>query len=194
MVRGRPKQFDESVALASAMDVFWKRGYEDASCDELLDAMGINCGSMYSTFGDKHTLYEQAFDLYVESVGKRVYGIINGTDSPLQNLHNLIDYWGEFLAHPDHKGCLVINSMTGTQPENEEITLLARKLIRELQSTVEDQLRQAQVMGELRASVDPAELAAFIINNTCGMCVMSRAGAGRKHIESVTKAMHALLA
>jgi len=31
--RGRPKNFDRSVALHQAMKLFWERGYEGASFD-----------------------------------------------------------------------------------------------------------------------------------------------------------------
>ncbi len=53
MMRGRPRQFDEGEALEAAMGVFWQKGYEGASCEDLLTAMGINSGSMYAAFGDK---------------------------------------------------------------------------------------------------------------------------------------------
>jgi transcription elongation factor len=33
--RGRPKNFDRSFALQQAMKLFWARGYEGASFDEL---------------------------------------------------------------------------------------------------------------------------------------------------------------
>lgn len=194
MVRGRPRQFDEKVALTSAMDVFWRNGYENASCDDLLDAMGINCGSMYSTFGDKHALYERAFGLYVESIQLKVFELITASESPLQNVRNLIDFWGEFMAHSDNKGCLVINAMIDIHPDNAAITEESRKLIRNLQSVIEEQLSAAKTNGELNTNSDPDELAAFIMNSACGMSLMSRSGAGKKHIERVTKAAHALLA
>ena len=57
---GRPKEFDQDEALGKAMDVFWTKGYEATSVQDLLDHMGINRGSMYDTFGDKHALFVEA--------------------------------------------------------------------------------------------------------------------------------------
>src|SRR5205823_13955892 len=62
----RPKAFNEEEALAAAMEVFWRNGYERASLDVLLRAMGISKQSLYDTFGDKRALYLKALAHYRE--------------------------------------------------------------------------------------------------------------------------------
>lgn len=61
---GRPRAFDRSEALLSAMHVFWKQGYDAASIKDLTQAMGINSPSLYSVFGDKRKLYLEAINCY----------------------------------------------------------------------------------------------------------------------------------
>lgn len=63
---GRPKQFDRDDALARAVSVFWKHGYEGASVKRLTDAMGISSPSLYAEFGDKHALYVDAIRSYTQ--------------------------------------------------------------------------------------------------------------------------------
>ncbi|HRV92857.1 MAG TPA: helix-turn-helix domain-containing protein, partial [Anaerolineae bacterium] len=53
----RPREFDENEVLDKAMDLFWQKGYEATSIQELLTAMGISRGSLYDAFGDKHALF-----------------------------------------------------------------------------------------------------------------------------------------
>ena len=54
---GRPREFDVDKALDRAMGVFWQKGYEGASLQDLLHAMEIARGSLYKAFEDKHSIY-----------------------------------------------------------------------------------------------------------------------------------------
>src|SRR4051794_34171198 len=58
--RGRPRSFDRDQALARAMQVFWEKGYEAASMQDLLTAMEISSPSLYAAFGDKEALFLEA--------------------------------------------------------------------------------------------------------------------------------------
>jgi TetR/AcrR family transcriptional repressor of nem operon len=60
----RKKQFDPNKALAKAMTVFWRLGYESTSVEALMRGMGIAKQSLYDTFGDKRRLYMMALAYY----------------------------------------------------------------------------------------------------------------------------------
>src|SRR3954447_7401012 len=64
--RGRPREFDASEALDRALEVFWRKGYEGTSLDDLTRAMGINRPSLYAAFGNKEELFKKALDRYAE--------------------------------------------------------------------------------------------------------------------------------
>jgi AcrR family transcriptional regulator len=64
----RPKTFDPSVALEQAMEVFWLKGYEATSMQDLVVAMGINRASLYATFEDKRQLFLAAIAHYDDTV------------------------------------------------------------------------------------------------------------------------------
>jgi AcrR family transcriptional regulator len=64
MPSGRTRQFDANQALDRALEVFWDRGYEGASLEELTAAMGINRPSLYAAFGNKAELFRKALDRY----------------------------------------------------------------------------------------------------------------------------------
>lgn len=60
----RPKAFDVEQTLEKASECFQRLGYSGASVADLLDAMGLNRASMYSTYGTKEELFEKVLDLY----------------------------------------------------------------------------------------------------------------------------------
>ena len=65
----RPKEFDAEKVLATAADVFWRRGYEVVSIQDLEAATGLGRGSLYNAFGDKEGLFIAALDRYIERHG-----------------------------------------------------------------------------------------------------------------------------
>ena len=58
----RSKAFDPDEALQKGMQIFWTRGYEATSVETLVQGMGINRFSLYSTFGGKHQLFVAALE------------------------------------------------------------------------------------------------------------------------------------
>ena len=55
--RGRPRSFDERDALEKATQVFWSKGYDGVTIDDLVAGMGVGRPSLYAVFGDKRTLF-----------------------------------------------------------------------------------------------------------------------------------------
>src|SRR4028118_2167613 len=62
--KGRPREFDIEEALASALRVFWSKGYDGTSLTDLTEAMGITRPSLYAAFGNKEALFRKALELY----------------------------------------------------------------------------------------------------------------------------------
>ena len=71
--QGRPRSFDRDEVLDAAVLVFWDKGYDGASIEDLTLAMGINRPSLYSTFGNKKQLFTQAIDRYAATHGSRAF-------------------------------------------------------------------------------------------------------------------------
>jgi TetR/AcrR family transcriptional regulator, transcriptional repressor for nem operon len=60
----RPREFDEAMVLEAAMNCFWAQGFGQTSVRDLAERMGITGASLYNAFGDKRSLYRQAFVHY----------------------------------------------------------------------------------------------------------------------------------
>src|ERR1700689_4312790 len=67
--RGRPRSVDETGALEKAIQVFWSKGYDGVTIDDLVAGMGVGRPSLYAVFGDKRTLFLRVLRAYAERKG-----------------------------------------------------------------------------------------------------------------------------
>jgi AcrR family transcriptional regulator len=67
--RGRPRSFAELEALEKATQVFWSKGYDGVTIDDLVEGMGVGRPTLYSVFGDKRTLFLRVLRAYAEKKG-----------------------------------------------------------------------------------------------------------------------------
>jgi len=51
--------------------VFWSKGYDGVTIDDLVTGMGVGRPSLYSVFGDKRTLFLRVLRAYAEGKGAR---------------------------------------------------------------------------------------------------------------------------
>ena len=59
-VMGRPRKFDEAEALAGAIALFGKSGFNAVSVDVVVNQLGLNRSSFYNIYGSKHGLFRAA--------------------------------------------------------------------------------------------------------------------------------------
>jgi AcrR family transcriptional regulator len=75
--RGRPRCFDTDDVLDKATRVFWKKGYDATTIDDLVEAMGIGRPSLYAIFGDKEAVFKQCLSRYATAIGDRLRDTLN---------------------------------------------------------------------------------------------------------------------
>src|SRR5947199_5777311 len=108
MRTGRPRQFDADLALDRALAVFWRRGYEGATLDDLTAAMGINRPSLYAAFGDKERLFRRALERYVSGPAGYVHTAMS-RPTAREAAEALLAGTVALLTDPHHPGgCLVV--------------------------------------------------------------------------------------
>src|SRR5271169_120319 len=66
---GRPRSFDETEALEKATQVFWSKGYDGVTIDDLVAGMGVGKPSLYAVFGDKRKIFLRVLKAYAERKG-----------------------------------------------------------------------------------------------------------------------------
>jgi len=184
------KQFDQNDVLDRAMAVFWERGYEATSIQDLLDAMGINRGSLYATFGDKKRLFLAVLDHYADKVGDPLIAELAEPD-PRRAIERMFAALIRRTRDPSRpRGCLVTNTALECPGSGDDISRTIAERLGQLESAIYHMLHRAQAEGTLDRAHDCRALARFFVGVAQGINVVSKAMADPATLQDmVTVAM-----
>jgi len=177
----RHKEFDPDTAVDDAMDLFWQRGYEATSVQDLVERTGVGRRSMYDTFGDKHSLYLRALDRYIAAVEAGYERKTAAAPDGLSAIRAAFDLLLESPAD-DYRGCLVVNSSTELGPSDDEVAQrLSRHqdVSREMLAT---QIRRGKRDGSVTDRIDTETAIAVAYNAWLGVRVQARTRTPRDQI------------
>ena len=185
---GRHKEFDRDQALHKAMEVFWSRGYEAASIEDLVKHMGINRQSLYDTFGDKHALYLQSLDRYREVEGRKVFERLERPGSVKKTLRQLFEGVVErALCDEQRRGCFMGNAISELAGRCKETAARTCSNMAAAEDAFYRALLRGKKGGELKGVRDPRAVSRFLCSSLQGLILMARATQDRKKLEDVVK-------
>jgi AcrR family transcriptional regulator len=164
------------------MHVFWRKGFEGASLNDLTAAMGIQPASLYQAFGNKRALFEKALARYLAGPVAFVHDALN-EPTAYAVADRILRGTAEFLTGGrSRRGCMTIQAALAGGVEGEPIR---RKLIA-LRVREQDALRRrferAKSEGDLPSDADAFDLAQFLTAIYQGMTVQAINGASREDL------------
>lgn len=172
---GRPKIFDEKEAIDKATEVFRNKGYDTASADELLNAMGIGKGSFYLAFkGGKQELYIRSLKQFAEEFSKKIISAIEHSDDQIQFIRRFFLVLADAENCDIDRGCYLGNALVQLSEKDEDIKKITAGLLKNLQKIFATVIRKAQENGTLKNSDDPEVLAWHLTNLWNGIHVTRR--------------------
>jgi AcrR family transcriptional regulator len=180
---GRPREFDEEAALDAAMRVFWEKGYEGTSLDDLTAAMRINRSSLYSTFGDKEELFGRVMVRYGEGPMSFMHEALERPDAR-SVIEALLLGTVEFLADPGHpSGCLTLQGglACGTGVESVRQAMIHWRT--SALAAVQKRLQRAKHEGDIPRELDAKDLARYVLVLMNGLGVQAANGATRAEMK-----------
>ncbi len=187
--RGRPRGYQPDVALARALDVFWKDGFAATSLDDLSAATGMNRPSLYGAFGDKRELYIKSYQSYRDRARLRM-GEVFSAELPLrpmlQRVYSIaLDM---YLSGEDGpRGCFTVMTATSEAVYDPDIRKLVLSGLTEMDRFFARLFQAAQARGELPASADPGALAQLASATIHTIAIRARAQVPRRELEGIVK-------
>ena len=132
----RPKEFKREDVLDKAVLTFWQQGYYGTSIRHLIASMGIHRGSLYDTFGDKHSLFEESLARYDHTVVGTNLAPLEEADASLATLASFFESVVDWsLQDGDRKGCFFVNTAAELAPHDAAIAQQLRGYFYRIEST-----------------------------------------------------------
>jgi TetR/AcrR family transcriptional repressor of nem operon len=182
----RTKDFDETEVLAKAIKLFWQKGYNGTSMQDLVDTLGISRSSLYDTFGDKHRLYLKALQSYKQTEAAKRDQILNGSIPAKVAIRQLMDLTIlEMIRDKQHKGCFLINSAVETAPHDKDINAIICQNEQQLENAFYEVIKRGQSKGEISGKQDPRALARFLFNTIVGIRVTGKSATDKAIFEDI---------
>jgi len=178
----RVKEFDREDVLRRAMDLFWARGYEATSVQDLVDEMGINRGSLYGTFGGKHDLFLAAIDHYADSVVADSLARLEG-GGPIKDL--IRRHFNRAIERPraaPPRGCMITNSAVERAAWDAAIGTKVQAHFDRIERAFTVLIARGQASGDVNTRFTPNQLARFLLASFNGLRVLSKGGGSPDHL------------
>ncbi|SMO73633.1 transcriptional regulator, TetR family [Flavobacterium resistens] len=190
----RTKEFNEDQALDKAIEIFWHKGYNGTSAQDLVTHLGLSRSSLYDTFGDKQKLFVKSLQRYQQQNEESLKLLFENAENIKTALTEIFKQAVvESLQDRITKGCFMVNSAVELAMHDPEIG----KIVHDNQKAVEEVFYQAikkgQEYGQISDKQEARSLARFIFNNYSGIRVLARAGERDKQVyDDILKSIFAL--
>lgn len=172
---GRPKIFDEQEAIQKATEVFRNKGYDTASADELLNAMGIGKGSFYLAFkGGKQELYVRSIKQFSENFNKKIGQAIENSEDQIEFIRQFFLVLADTEDCDIERGCYLGNALVQLSEKDDDIKRITAELLKGLQKVFAKAITKAKQNGQLKTQEDPEILAWHLTNLWNGIHVTRR--------------------
>jgi len=177
--RGRPRSFDEQEALEKAIQVFWLKGYDGVTIDDLVDGMGVGRPSLYAVFGDKRALFLRVLRAYAEQKGARAAKALLSPQALRASLVGFLRHAVESATEEGSaRGCLL--ECVAPLVNDPEVRRFLQNAVAGATALVERRFRDGISAGDIPPDFPVAVRAIQVTDFARGLTMRAQLGTPRK--------------
>ncbi len=182
----RPSEFDRDEAIASAIRVFARHGYEAASTSDLIEGMGIGRQSLYGAFGDKRRLFLEALRRYSDgSLEEMTRALDGGGSAPEAIEAALLVGLGD--ADDLETGCLGVGSIVEFSRSDAEVNALNDAAAALVVAAFAARVKDGIAAGAFDPNLDAQAAGRMLLTLRSGLKVAARGGAGQDELRQAAR-------
>lgn len=164
--------FDKEKVMQNVIELFWKKGYNGTSMQDLVDATGLNRSSFYNSFGDKFSLFEASLKYYQEQQYNWLTKTCNEGKTPKEAIVSLFKGIIDDIKENGQKGCM-LTSCTSEMSHDPRVKEFLIDNKDRVVSTFESLILKSQHLGELPKEKNAKVLALYLFSNLQGLRITS---------------------
>jgi AcrR family transcriptional regulator len=177
--RGRPRSFDETGALEKATQVFWSKGYDGVTIDDLVAGMGVGRPSLYAVFGDKRAIFLRVLKAYAERKGAAAAKALLSPQGLRDSIAGFLRYAVESATEKGSaRGCLMV--CVAPVVDDAEVRQFLQKAVAGGAALVEGRFRDGITAGEIPSDFPVAVRAIQVTDFARGLTMRAQIGTPRK--------------
>jgi TetR/AcrR family transcriptional repressor of nem operon len=178
------------------MNLFWEKGFFNASIEDITHVTGFNRAAIYKNFGGKDGLFLAMLKRFKSQ-------ITNEATIPLQRAGSGIEgiktFFTQFLvlyetANLSLRGCFLISTASDVNAHDKKIAAFLQDFLEDFRELFRNQLQYAKESGVLNANININTIADFLVGNLFGLMTLCRSAAPKKVFENHIAGVEAFLA
>lgn len=180
------KQFDTEAVLEKAMELFWKKGYNGTSINDLVEATGLSRSSLYATYQDKHQLFMAALRRYQDVNGTMLAERIKDVPTAKGKIDMIFRSTQQtILQHPFGKGCFMVNTAAEMANQDAGIAQFAADDFAGMEALFASLLKQGQAAGEISKTVKVKPLAQYLFSSYLGLRIIGQTQPDKTKLDNI---------
>jgi TetR/AcrR family transcriptional repressor of nem operon len=171
----RPIEFDREEVFQKAIGVFWQKGYNATSIKNLVEATGLQPGSIYSAFGDKRGLFLAAMDGYFEGMKRMIFSILHTDQTAIVRIESFFNRLiSDSIIDDQRKGCFLVNTLLEIPVDDQEINSRLQTMFGWVENEFRSVLEEHIASSDLDIKQSPEALARFLVAGIYGLRVFNK--------------------
>ena len=173
--------FNKEEALLKAMNLFWNKGYNNTSLNDLTNALGIGKGSLYNTFKSKRNLFEECVIIYKNNSISGLKEVLEAEINVKKGLCNFLKINLEYAINdPQHRGCFLTNTCTELANSDQQLNQSIQEHYKDMRAIISNYLTNNSDLTNEVISNDVNIIITFFI----GMTVQVKLNENKENVES----------
>jgi AcrR family transcriptional regulator len=184
----RPRSFDERRLLDCAQEQFWVNGYSPTRIEAVSAASGVGNGSIYAAYGSKLGLFLAVFSRYCAGRVALAESVVSAHEGDFESAvaAYLDAIVADCTAHPDHRGCLMLNTLAELGAHHPEVVVIGRDTLDAMERVIAGRIARGIADGELALDEgDIAPLSAHVVLVSQGLIALSRTGVPAERLHAI---------